>query len=71
MPNKHSKKFYSQIDLPFQETRQDHLKEIFKTLEGKFNLQKYSNQVFIDLGSGNGQVGYRFSFLQVWAEVDW
>jgi 16S rRNA G527 N7-methylase RsmG len=56
MKKKYLTKFYSQLDLPFQETKQLYLKEIFKTLECKFDLQKNSKQVFIDLGSGNGQV---------------
>ncbi|MHA2394665.1 MAG: hypothetical protein ACXAEX_22275 [Promethearchaeota archaeon] len=49
-------KFYSQLDLPFQETKQIFLKDIFFALEREFNLKKNSKQVFIDLGSGNAQV---------------
>jgi SAM-dependent methyltransferase len=56
MNKKQSTKFYSQLDLPFQETNPFYLKDIFKTLESTFDLRKNSNQVFIDLGSGNGQV---------------
>ncbi|MFW9882289.1 MAG: class I SAM-dependent methyltransferase [Candidatus Thorarchaeota archaeon] len=56
MSNKEFKKFHSQLDLPFQETKQIFLKEIFRTLESEFNLQKNSKHTFIDLGSGNGQV---------------
>ncbi|MHA2281776.1 MAG: methyltransferase domain-containing protein [Promethearchaeota archaeon] len=56
MNKQHLNKFYSQLDLPFQETKQLYLKHIFKTLESKFNLLKNSKQTFIDLGSGNGQV---------------
>ncbi|MHA2038585.1 MAG: hypothetical protein ACW98X_19295 [Promethearchaeota archaeon] len=56
MNKKNLIKFYSQLDLPFQETKQLYLEEIFRTLESKFDLRKNSKQVFIDLGSGNGQV---------------
>jgi SAM-dependent methyltransferase len=49
-------KFYSHLDLPFQETKQIFLKDIFSVLERKFDLKKNSKQVFIDLGSGNAQV---------------
>lgn len=56
MYEKEFNKIYSQIDLPFQETKQVFLKMIFKTLEREFDLQKNSKQIFIDLGSGNGQV---------------
>jgi cyclopropane fatty-acyl-phospholipid synthase-like methyltransferase len=56
MYEKEYDKFYSQIDLPFQETKQVYLKKIFKTLEGEFGLRKNSKQIFIDLGAGNGQV---------------
>ena len=56
MCEKKFNKFYSQLDLPFQETKQVYLKKIFKTLEREFDLRKNSKQIFIDLGSGNGQV---------------
>ena len=56
MYEKEFNKFYSQIDLPFQETKQIYLEKIFKTLEREFDLRKNSKQIFIDLGSGNGQV---------------
>jgi SAM-dependent methyltransferase len=49
-------KFYSQLDLPFQETNYIYLREIFLILERLFDLKKDSNQLFVDLGSGNGQV---------------
>ena len=51
-----SDKFYSQLDLPFQETNQIFLRDIFLTLESQFDLKKDSNQIFVDLGAGNGQV---------------
>ncbi|MFX1573492.1 MAG: class I SAM-dependent methyltransferase [Promethearchaeota archaeon] len=56
MCEKKLKKFYSQLDLPFQETKQVFLKKIFGTLAKKFDLHKNSKQILIDLGSGNGQV---------------
>ncbi|MHA1985207.1 MAG: methyltransferase domain-containing protein [Promethearchaeota archaeon] len=56
MNRKNLIRIHSQLDLPFQETKHLYLKEIFKTLERRFDLQKDSNQFFIDLGSGNGQV---------------
>ncbi|MFX1292162.1 MAG: class I SAM-dependent methyltransferase [Promethearchaeota archaeon] len=56
MYEKEYDKFYSQIDLPFQETKRVYLKKIFKMLEREFGLRKNSKQNFIDLGSGNGQV---------------
>ncbi|MFX1468668.1 MAG: methyltransferase domain-containing protein [Promethearchaeota archaeon] len=48
--------FHSQLDLPFLETDEAFLKNIFETLRTNFNLTKKSNQIFIDLGSGNGSV---------------
>jgi len=56
MYKKKINRFYSQIDLPFQETKQVYLEDIFKTLEREFNLRKNSKQFFLDLGSGTGQV---------------
>ncbi|MFW9821876.1 MAG: hypothetical protein ACFFE4_03020 [Candidatus Thorarchaeota archaeon] len=49
-------KFHSQLELPFQETKQIFLKDIFLILEKNFNLTKNSKQRFVDLGSGNAQV---------------
>ncbi|TXT60706.1 MAG: hypothetical protein BAJALOKI1v1_1230010 [Promethearchaeota archaeon] len=48
--------FASQIALPFLGSHETVLKDIFKHLQKKFNLQINSNQKFIDLGSGNGTV---------------
>ena len=56
MHHKNYERFLSQIDLPFLETDDRLLAEIFRTLERKFGLKKFSNQCFIDLGSGNGKV---------------
>ena len=56
MYEKDFRKIYSQLELPFQETRKVFLKNIFKTLEREFDLKKNSKQRFIDIGSGNGQV---------------
>ena len=47
---------YSQIDLPYLETNESFIKEIFKTLELKFSLKSDSNQKFIDLGCGDGRI---------------
>jgi len=47
---------YSQIDLPYLETNESFIKDIFETLESKFNLKCDSNQKFIDLGCGDGRV---------------
>ncbi len=47
---------YSQLNLPFLETKKDFLKNIFVELELKFGLVKNSNQRFIDLGGGDGRV---------------
>lgn len=49
-------KFHSQLDLPFSETNNEFLREIFKTLELKFGLKYASNQKLIDLGAGNGTI---------------
>lgn len=46
----------TQLALPFLETNRDLLKELFETLEHKFELKKQSKQQFIDLGSGDGRV---------------
>jgi SAM-dependent methyltransferase len=56
MQYKNYERLLSQIDLPFLETADGVLAEIFKTLEIKFGVKKFSNQCFIDLGSGNGKV---------------
>jgi SAM-dependent methyltransferase len=50
------KSIHSQLDLPFLETKDEDLNEIFKILESKFGLSWGSTQRFIDLGSGNGIV---------------
>lgn len=47
---------YSQIDLPYLETNESFIKDIFETLEIKFSLKRDSNQKFIDLGCGDGRV---------------
>jgi len=46
--------FHSQLDLPFSETDNQFLKDIFRTLEIEFGLKYASNQKLIDLGAGNG-----------------
>jgi len=49
-------KFHSQLDLPFLETEEQFIKEIFETLEFKFGLKRNSNQKLVDLGAGNGSI---------------
>ncbi|MFW9879809.1 MAG: methyltransferase domain-containing protein [Candidatus Thorarchaeota archaeon] len=49
-------KFYSQLELPFLETNNKFIKDIFQALELEYGLERNSNQKFIDLGSGNGSV---------------
>ena len=67
-------KFHSQLELPFQETNFNFLRGIFGTLEKEFDLVKYSKQVFIDLGSGNGQViiysAVNFGIKSIGIEID-
>ncbi|MCK4781065.1 MAG: hypothetical protein KAT57_12775, partial [Candidatus Lokiarchaeota archaeon] len=53
---KNFEKFHSQLDLPFLETGNEFLEEIFQTLEFEFGLEYKSKQKFIDLGAGNGIV---------------
>ncbi|MFX0139758.1 MAG: methyltransferase domain-containing protein [Candidatus Hodarchaeota archaeon] len=49
-------KFHSQLDLPFLETSNESLKEIFQILELEFGLKRNSNQKLVDLGAGNGNI---------------
>ena len=56
MYDREYEKFHSQLDLPFLETKKKYLLYIFKALENHFGLEKNSKQIFIDLGSGDGQV---------------
>lgn len=52
-------KFYSihsQLSLPFLESDKIVLETLFSTLENELILKKNSDQKFIDLGSGTGQV---------------
>ena len=44
------------MDLPFLVTDYQLLGDIFNTLEHQFGLIKNSNQKFIDLGAGNGDI---------------
>ncbi len=53
---KNFEKFHSQLELPFLETDNKFIKEIFHTLEIQFGLKSNSKQKFIDLGAGNGKV---------------
>ncbi len=67
-------KFHSQLELPFLETKRKYLLDIFKTLENQFGLKKYSKQILIDLGSGNGQVvifsALNYGIKSVGIEID-
>ena len=56
MKRKNHYKFHSQLNLPFLETHQEYLVEIFNILQLKFGLIRNSNQELIDLGSGDGRV---------------
>ncbi len=56
MKIKKIEKIHSQLSLPFAETNRNLILEIFKILETKFSLKKYSKQKLVDLGSGKGQV---------------
>jgi cyclopropane fatty-acyl-phospholipid synthase-like methyltransferase len=47
---------HSQLALPFLETNQDFLNDIFRILELRFGLKRRSKQKLIDLGSGDGRV---------------
>ncbi len=49
-------KFHSQLELPFAETENEFLGDIFNTLELEFGLKYASNQKLIDLGAGNGNM---------------
>ena len=53
---KNFEKFHSQLDLPFLETDNEFIKEIFQTLEFEFGLKSNSKQKLIDLGVGNGTI---------------
>ncbi|MFX1346842.1 MAG: class I SAM-dependent methyltransferase [Promethearchaeota archaeon] len=74
MYKKKFNRFHSQIDLPFQETKQVYLEEIFKTLEREFDLQRNSKQSFLDLGSGTGHVviysAINYGIRSVGIEID-
>ena len=53
---KNFSKFHSQLDLPFLETDNESLKEIFQILELEFGLKRNSNQKLVDLGAGKGSI---------------
>ena len=48
--------FHSQLDLPFLETDNKFINDIFQTLQLKFGLINNSKQKLIDLGAGNGSI---------------
>jgi precorrin-6B methylase 2 len=49
-------KFHSQLDLPFLETDNKFIDEIFRILQQKFGLVSNSKQKLIDIGAGNGSI---------------
>jgi len=49
-------KFHSLLDLPFLETDNKSINEIFQILQYKFGLMSNSKQKLIDLGAGNGSI---------------
>ena len=63
-----------QLELPFLETKQIHLRNIFKALKNHFGLINDSKQIFIDLGSGTGQViiysAINYGIRSVGLEID-
>jgi len=74
MDNNEYEKFLSQLELPFLETNQIYLHQIFETLEQEFSLRKNSQKVFVDLGAGNGQVviftALNYGIKSVGIEID-
>lgn len=67
-------KFQSQLALPFLETKNEFLEEIFEILSKNFGLKKKSSQKFIDLGSGDGRVvifiATHYSIKSIGVEID-
>lgn len=49
-------KFLSQLELPFLESKKNYIYRIFEKLELEFGLKKNSQQLFVDIGAGNGKV---------------
>ncbi len=74
MYDREYEKLHAQLELPFLETKRKYLPEIFNTLENQFVLMKYSKQILIDLGSGNGQVvifsALNYGIKSVGIEID-
>lgn len=56
MNKKNFYSFHSQLSLPFLESDESILEKVFSVLETKYNLEKGSEQKFIDLGAGTGLV---------------
>ncbi len=48
--------FNSQLALPYLESEESVIEQIFKVLQNRFNLTPSSSQRFIDLGAGDGTV---------------
>jgi SAM-dependent methyltransferase len=74
MPKKDFHKLSCQLELPFLETKQIHFITIFRALKEQFGLKNDSKQLFIDLGSGNGQViiysAINYGIRSVGIEID-
>lgn len=67
-------KISSQLSLPYLETYDELIIDIFKTLEQNFALKKISNQKFIDLGSGDGRIvifcGFNYGIKSLGIEIN-
>jgi len=67
-------KITSQLSLPYLETYDELIEDIFKTLEQKFALKKDSDKRFIDLGSGDGRIviycGFNFGIKSLGIEIN-
>ncbi len=67
-------KISSQLSLPYLETHDELIKEIFMILEQEFALKRDSNQGFIDLGSGDGRIvifcGFNYGIKALGIEIN-
>jgi len=67
-------KLSSQLSLPYLETYNELVVDIFKTPEEKFALKKDSNQGLIDLGSGDGRIvifcGFNYGIKSLGIEIN-
>jgi len=64
----------SLLDLPFLESKRNHIEQIFQILEQRFNLKRNSKQRLLDLGSGDGRIiihaGLNYGILSVGYEIN-